>query len=101
MTSGPTPRRDRTYYDPYYDDPFFYREHYYHEPSTGSTTHSVVPIPTESHPIDAPAEDGTFSGGADFASDDSTHDPADFTEGDAESVRNEGDDHFETDMGGS
>lgn len=98
-------RYSSRYYD---DDPFFYRDHYYRGSDyyhTQVTSHhhrhgdvSDAPNPAAQNPT---SDEPAFSGGGSFASDDPAHDPADFTEGDAESMRHEGDENFETDMGAS
>ncbi len=85
----------------YGNDPYFYRDHYY--PGYG---HTVVPANAGSTPPPIPVTPTPdMISGTDFddAVDDKrqSHDPADFTEGDAESLQREEDADFESDMGAS
>ncbi len=82
-----------SYHDHYSSDPYFYGPRYY----PGYGVHSTV---RRSETTTSSVDSDNTSGG-DFPSDGASPDPADFTEGDAESVRQEEDADFETDMGAS
>ena len=69
---------------PYYDDPYFYGYHYYGYGYYGSGHY----YSSSSH---RPSSSRSSQG----------HDPQDFTEGDAESLKKEGDESFEAEMGES
>jgi hypothetical protein len=85
---------------PYYDDPYYYGPHWYpgysvfprHRTYRDSTS-------GDSTPGESPAPLSVTGG--DFDVPESPNDPHDFTEGDAESLRNEEDGSFETEMGES
>jgi hypothetical protein len=77
------------YHDHYYHDPYFYGPRYY--PGYGAYYSS-------SHPSHSSFDSFSDSSGGDFAP---SHDPADFTEGDAANLQREEDADFETDMGAS
>ncbi|MFN0055470.1 MAG: hypothetical protein ACKV0T_25265 [Planctomycetales bacterium] len=81
-TSGSKPAPARSRSTTYYDDPYFYGPTWY--PGYGGYRRRSSTT----------AADQSGAGGGDF-------DPDDFTEGDAESLRMEGDGSFEADMGES
>ena len=87
-----TSSTDSRYDDHYDNSPYFYSTRHY--PNYGSGRHSQV------DPSHSDATSGDLIGG-DFSDAKSPHDPMDFTEGDAESFRLEGDGQFESDMGAS
>lgn len=77
---------------PYYDDPYFYGSNYYPGYGYGYGYGSGYGYYGRTRSRRKTEEDTTAS---------DAHDPNDFTEGDAESLRNEGDEAFESEMGES
>lgn len=79
----------RPYTRAYYDDPYFYAPYWYTGYSYGHGRHSArsTSQPTRTSETPGATDSGT--------------DPNDFTEGDSESLRNEGDEAFESEMGES
>lgn len=94
VVNSPTGYRSR----PYYDDPYFYGSHWY--PGYGFGFGYGLGYYGGRHSSRSSTSD-TASSASDPASAAAGHDPNDFTEGDAENLKNEGDEAFESEMGES
>lgn len=83
---------------PVLDDPFFQGPRWY---SGFGFYRGGVSRPSTSMPFQEPTQDGERTAERDDSPSTTDYDPDDFTEGDAESFAEEGDDAFEADMGES